>query len=401
MLRTLRPLPTPVGTAVLDVWWRPLAAALDGTGPALVPVPDGVDGERVLAMARLDQPVEDPVDDPVALVVPTSGSTGPVKGALLGAGALRHSAGATHERLGGPGHWLLALPVTHIAGLQVLIRSLLAGHLPVCLDTTGGFTPDRFAAATAQLPGPPRYTSLVPTQAHRLLTGPAAGRRALAAYDAVLLGGAAADTALLARATDAGVRIVTTYGMTETCGGCVYDGTALRDVRVGFDPTGRVELGGPVVFAGYRLRPDLTAPARRVRDGLAWHVTGDLGELRADGTLRILGRVDDMIVTGGEKIAPMRVEDALVGLPEVRAAAVIGVPDPEWGQRVAAVVVPEEPGDPPTLDRLRAALADRLPAAGLPRTVTVVERLPLLGSGKVDRAALRRLVGGDTGPRMR
>lgn len=401
MLRALRPLPTPVGPGVLDVWWEPLAAALDGTGPALVPVPDGADGERVHAMARLDRPVDDHLGQPVALVVPTSGSTGPAKGALLGAAALRHSAGATHERLGGPGHWLLALPVTHVAGLQVLTRSLLGGHRPVCLDTTGGFRPDRFAAATAQLTGPARYTALVPTQAHRLLTGPAAGRRALAAYDAVLLGGAAADAALLARAADAGVRIVTTYGMTETCGGCVYDGMALRDVQVGFDPTGRVELGGPVVFAGYRLRPDLTAPARRVRDGLAWHVTNDLGELRADGTLRIFGRADDMILTGGEKIAPLRVEEALVGLPEIQQAAVIGVCDPEWGERVAAVVVPTEPHDPPTLARLRAALADRLPAAGLPRTVTVVDRLPVLGSGKVDRVALRRLVGGDTGARMR
>ena len=344
-----------------------LAAALDG-GPAVVPevAPD------VLAALRPDEPLE---HDDVALVVPTSGSTGEPKGVLLTAGNLRSSALATAARLGGSGQWLLAIPPTHVGGLQVLVRSLLAGTTPEVLPP-GPFEAGAFAEATARLSGARRYVSLVPTQLRRLLPDP----DALRAYDAVLLGGAAAPAALLERARGAGVRVVTTYGMSETSGGCVYDGVPLDGVRVEVDD-GRVRLGGPVVARGYRLRPDLTAAAF---DGDVF-TTSDLGRLDG-GVLRVLGRADDVLVSGGENVAPLAVEGALEAHPSVVEAAVTGVPDDEWGTRVVALVVLR---GPLTLAEARDQVAATLPRSWAPRALREVEALPLLASGKLDRVALR------------
>jgi O-succinylbenzoic acid--CoA ligase len=346
-----------------------LAAALDG-GPAVVPeVP-----AAVLAALRPDEPLE---HDDVALVVPTSGSTGAPKGVLLTAAALRASALATADRLGGHGQWLLAIPPVHIGGLQVLVRSLLAGTTPVVLPP-GPFDAAAFAAATARLTGPRRCVSLVPTQLRRLLQ--AQDCAGLRAYDAVLLGGAAAPAPLLERARAAGVRVVTTYGMTETSGGCVYDGVPLDGVRVSVDG-GRVRLGGPVVARGYRLRPDLTAAAF---DGDVF-TTSDLGRLDG-GVLTVLGRADDVVVSGGENVPPLAVEAALERHPSVLEAAVTGVPDEEWGSRVVALVVLRAPL---TLAAARDHVAASLPRAWAPRELREVEALPLLASGKLDRAALR------------
>jgi O-succinylbenzoic acid--CoA ligase len=345
-----------------------LIAALDGSGPALLPSTD----PRVLAALRPDEPLESP---DVALVVPTSGSTGEPKGVLLTAENLRASADATATRLGGHGQWLLAIPATHVGGLQVLVRSLLAGTEPVALQ--GATTVEAFEAATARLTGQRRYVSLVPTQLHRL-----AGSPALQEYDAVLLGGAAAPAALLERVRAAGVHVVTTYGMTETSGGCVYDGVPLSGVRV--EVADRIRLSGPVVARGYRLRPDLTAQAFQ---GDAF-TTSDVGRLGLDGRLVVLGRADDVVVTGGEKVAPAAVEAALAEHPAVADVGVVGVPDGEWGQRVVAVVV-LRPGAVLTLEQAREHVAARLPRAAAPRELRVVEALSLLPSGKVDRAALR------------
>ena len=344
-----------------------LAAALDGTGPAVVPDVPGVQA------LRPDEPLE---HDDVALVVPTSGSTGEPKGVLLTAANLRASAGATEARIGS-GQWLLAIPPTHVGGLQVLVRSLLAGTSPEVL-ADGPFTAAAFAEATARLTGPRRCVSLVPTQLRRVQDG--IGLEALRAYDAVLLGGAAAPPALLDQVRAAGVRLVTTYGMSETSGGCVYDGLPLDGVRVGARD-GRITLSGPVVARGYRLRPDLTAEA--------FHgdtfTTRDLGRLDG-GVLRVLGRADDVVVSGGEKVPPLTVEAALEGHPAVVEAAVIGVPDPEWGARVVAFVVLRSSL---SLAQAREHVARDLPRAWAPRELHEVEALPLLASGKVDRAALR------------
>ena len=344
-----------------------LAAALDGTGPALLPTTE----PRVLAALRPDEPLE---HDDVAVVVPTSGSTGEPKGALLTAGNLRASAEATAAVVG-EGQWLLAIPTTHIGGLQVLVRSLLAGTLPVLLQ--GPTTVEAFEAATARLDGPVRLVSLVPTQLRRLLASPA-----LLSYDAVLLGAAAAPPALLAAAREAGVRVVTTYGMSETSGGCVYDGRPLAGVTV---ETGeRIRLSGPVVARGYRLRPDLSAAAF---DGDTF-TTADVGHWDGD-RLVVQGRADDVVVTGGEKVAPSAVEAVLAEHPAVADAAVVGVPDDEWGARVVAVVV-LRPGASLSLEQARAHVAAVLPRAAAPRELRVVPALPLLASGKIDRISLAR-----------
>ncbi len=230
---------------------------------------------------------------------------------MLTSDALRHSARATHDRLGGPGQWLLALPVTHVAGLTVLVRSLQARTRPEVLDLYGGFSVEAFVAATGRLhPDVRRYTSLVPTQLRRLLDAGAD----LSTYDGVLVGGAALSPSLQAAAVDAGVSVVTTYGMSETCGGCVYDGEPLDGVTVQLRDDGRVELGGPVVFAGYRLRPDLTAEA--LVGGR--HLTQDLGRWLPDGRLEVVGRADDVVLTGGVTVPAAMVERVLGGHPARR-----------------------------------------------------------------------------------
>ncbi|GEL45678.1 O-succinylbenzoic acid--CoA ligase [Cellulomonas hominis] len=371
-----------------------LAAALAGSGPAVLPV------ETASGLAHED--AGGPVPDDVALLVRTSGSTGVPREVMLTAAALRASADATHRRLSGPGRWLLPLPPAHVAGLQVLVRSLVAGTTPAVL--AGPFRPDAFAAATARLgedaDGAPRYTSLVPTQVHRLL-GSDEGADALAAYDAVLLGGAAAPPGLVERARARGARVVTTYGMSETCGGCVYDGVPLEGVRVELDGDGRIRIAGPVLAAGYRSRPDLDADLFEERDGVRWLRTSDLGRWTTRGAgparLEVLGRADDVLVTGGEKVAPAAVERVLGERPGVGEVLVVGVPDDEWGQALVAVVVPPAGAPGPDLADLRAAAAGALGRAAAPRHLVTVAALPLRGPGKPDRRAAADLAARELG----
>lgn len=331
-----------------------VAAALDGTGPALLTDP----AARSLA---------GPVDNDVAFVVPTSGSTGDAKGVLLTADCLQASAAATAARIGA-GQWLLAIPRTHVGGLQVLVRSVLAGTTPVMLH--GATTVASFEAAAARLTGARRYVSLVPTQLRRLVDSPA-----LRDFDAVLVGAAATPAGLLERARRNGVGVVTTYGMTETSGGCVYDGVPLDGVQV--DVGDRIRLRGPVLAKGYRHGP--------LTDATGWFATTDHGAWR-DGRLVVLGRADDVIVTGGLKVAPVLVEARLREHPSVRDVAVVGLSDAEWGQRVVAVVVLD---GPLSLDEARAQVSGPLPRAAAPRELQVVDALPLLPSGKIDRRGLQ------------
>jgi O-succinylbenzoic acid--CoA ligase len=365
-LRPLRPLAVTPGELLPG-----LSAAIDGSGPAVLPLPGGPEGERLRAAI----PPVAAVEDGVAAVVATSGSTGAPKGVLLTSAALLHSARATHARLAGPGQWLLALPASRIAGLQVLVRSLVAGTSPVVLDRLGSF-----AEATQRLdPTRRRYTALVPTQLMRLLDA----RIDLSAYDAILLGGAAASAALIARARSAGARVIPTYGMTETCGGCVYDGEPLDGVRVIADADGRLRISGRVLAGGYLFG----APSTGEGFAEGWFRTADLGTVDADGTVTVLGRADDVIVTGGVNVAPGVVEATLAGHPAVRECAVVGRADEEWGQRVVAYVVPTGPA--PTLAELRDHVLGQIGKAAAPRELILVDALPLLSSGKVDRNALR------------
>ncbi len=353
-----------------------VAAALDGDRPlAVLPAgpPAAVDAAR--AVLRADEPLEDGTD----LVVVTSGSTGTGRGVLLSADAVRASATATLDRIGGPGSWLLALPVSAIAGLQILCRSEISGRTAVVLDKGEGL-----ASAVTRMPaGERRYTSLVPTQLVRFLD---VEPDALRAFDAILVGGAAADPALLDRARAADVRVVTTYGMTETAGGCVYDGVPLDGVRVRVAGDG-IELAGPVLASGYRLDPSGTAAAF----GDGWFRTRDAGTLDAAGGLTVLGRLDDVVISGGVNVAPAAVEAALREHPGVADAVVVGRPDAEWGQRVVAAVVPS--GRPaPELAELRRWVADRLGAPAAPRQLHVLDAVPTLHTGKPDRRAVAALI---------
>lgn len=375
-------LPVPRGSAAREVL-PTLRRVLDGSVGAVLPVPADDARETTRLTSALSPGT--PIDDGVAMVVATSGSTGVPKGALLTVDALRASADATHRRLGGPGAWLLALPAHHIAGLQVLLRSIAAGAEPTIVDVADGFDPRLLVEAEAEMHAPRRYTSLVPTQLIKVLEQPDAAA-ALARFDAVLLGGAATPAPVLARARDAGIPVVRTYGMSETCGGCVYDGIALDGVEVRIDD-GRVVLGGATLASGYRGMPDHPAFAEP-----GWFRTDDAGTVDTlpggRRVLRIVGRIDDAITTGGLTVVPQVVEAVLAELDGVAECVVVGVPDDRLGHRVAALIVPG-PGTTPTADAVRAAVTDALGRAAAPREIRFVEALPLRGPGKVDRAAAR------------
>ncbi|MGX5657502.1 o-succinylbenzoate--CoA ligase [Geodermatophilus nigrescens] len=374
MPRQLTVLPAPEAPAdVLGSVLPAVHAALEGSAPLAV-LPAG----PAAAAAREVLAPEDPLEDGADLVVVTSGSTGGGRGVLLPAAALRASATATLDRLGGPGTWLLALPVSAIAGLQVLVRSALAGTLPAVLAPGEGL-----AAAAARMPGGRRYTALVPTQLRRYLDREP---EVLRTFDAVLVGGAATDPALLARARAEGVAAVTTYGMSETAGGCVYDGVPLDGVRVRVDDDG-IAIAGPVLALGYRRDPAGTAAAFTGGE----FRTRDAGTIGADGRLTVTGRLDDVVVTGGVNVAPQAVEGALREHPDVADAVVFGRPDDEWGQRVVAAVVPA-PGAAPELAALRAWVSGRLGGPSAPRELHLLDAVPTLHTGKPDRRGVAATV---------
>jgi len=392
--RLLTPTLTSGDDTILDLL-PALRAALNGSGPALrLRGTAGQIADRGEFGPIELGPEDDDPTDPTAVAVTTSGSSGVPKTVLLSAAALLASAGATHDRLGGAGHWLLALPAQHIAGVQVLVRSLIAGTRPAVLELSAGFTPEGFVEAAGRVggrPGARRYTALVPTQLTRLLTAPGeAGRtaaEALRGFDAVLVGGAALGPVLREQAAAAEVRLVATYGMSETCGGCVYNSMALDGVEVRLQDDGRVLLGGPMLARGYLNDPVGTAAAFRIEDGRRWFRTDDAGELDGD-RLRILGRLDSVIITGGVNVAPGPVEVALQRLPGVAEAVVVGLPDPEWGHRVAAALVLLPGAVPPTLAQARALVTAEVSAPAAPRQLTLLDVLPLRGPGKPDRTAI-------------
>jgi O-succinylbenzoic acid--CoA ligase len=356
---------------------------LNGSDPAFVAVPAHHDDEFTLALR-----VGEEIDDDIALVVTTSGTTGAPKGALLTAEALTASASATYQRLGGQGRWLLAVPPYHIAGLQVLVRSVLAGSAPVELDVSAGFDISQLPSAVNSLGSGRRYTSLVAAQLAKALTDPGA-TAALAELDAILLGGGPAPRPVLDAAAAAGLTVVRTYGMSETAGGCVYDGVALDGVGLRIHADGRIVLGGVTLAKGYRNPVD---PNPFAEPG--WFLTDDLGALDDSGVLNVLGRVDDAISTGGLTVLPGPVEAALGTHPAVSDCAVFGVTDDRLGQRVVAAVVVGIGSAAPTLDELRHHVARTLDITAAPRELHVIEELPRRGIGKVDRMALVRRFAG-------
>lgn len=338
-----------------------LAEALAGGAP-VAPLPE----PRLLDALAPGEPVTEP---DAAAVVTTSGTTGDPKAVVLSRAAVSFAAAAAHERLGGPGDWVCALPTQHVAGLMTIARAVVAG------------TAVSFARADlADLPEPSgrSYLSLVAAQLDRALGEPTTLAR-LRSHAAVLVGGSAMPAALRQRAAESGVKVVATYGMSETCGGCVYDGVPLAGVRVRLDGE-RICLGGSMAFSGYRLRPELTAEV----------LSGDLVRTQdrgrwTDGRLQVLGRLDDVILSGGENVdlaAAQRSCDAEFG---PGALALLAVPDPRWGARVVAFTTR-------ALDaaEVRARLEPRLGRAGTPKELRRIGELAYTSLGKIDRTVLLR-----------
>jgi O-succinylbenzoic acid--CoA ligase len=309
----------------------------------------------------------DAAASPEPLVIATSGSTGAPKRVVLSRDAMRASALATQERLGGPGQWVLNLPPTYVAGVQVLYRSVVAGTEPV-----------EHIEHIEDVDGARSYISLVPTQLLRMLRDDEGDLRP---FSAVLVGGGPVDPRLRDQAASGGIDVVATYGMSETCGGCVYDGVPLDGVELRIGDDGEVLLRGPMLFDGYEGEPQRTAAA--LRDG--WFHTDDVGEITDDGRLRITGRRDDVIISGGVKVPAVAVAAAVAADTAVVDVAVLGVPDEEWGERVVAFV---ETRDPISLSAVRDLV---VPREWAPRQLVVVTSLPRLPNGKPDRVALRAM----------
>lgn len=340
-------------------------------GPLIRAAVEMFDGGPALWWAPSTPPTLSP---DVGAVVATSGSTGAPKLVVLSRPALRAAASSAQTRLGGPLTWHLALPPRYVAGLMVVLRAAVADRPVVAASRDLSDL-----AAT----GDGDAVSLVPTQLHRALADPGLSRR-LSRFDAVLVGGAGLPVELRERADAAGIRVIETYGMSETCGGCVWDGVALPGVDVALEPApglpegaGRVTLAGPMLFDGYHGDPAATAEV--LGDGRLH--TADWGRL-IDDRLELGGRIDDVVITGGVNVDLGAVRRAVAAVePD---AAVLAVPDPEWGSRIV-LFAPSG-----TLDGWRGLLADSLGREALPRQLVVVDPLPRTDGGKPDRAALLR-----------
>lgn len=378
-----------------------LVAALEdalGGGSPVLPVGPEADEAAVEALLR------EPLPEGTALVVRTSGSSGVPKAVALSADALRASAEATHEAFGGPGQWLVALPAHLISGIQMLVRSAVTGIAPVFFD--GSFDPERFLYAAEGMEAERRYASLVPVQFSRLLDlaeSDAAAAEALRRFDAVLVGGQAVPLAMRRRAHELGVSLKRSYGMTETSGGCVYDGVEIGDTRVRIRG-GEVQLAGSVLALGYVGDPVLTADRfveEADRDGVPsrWYRTGDAGELLG-GMLTVTGRLDRVLVSGGVNVSLDEVERAVREFPGWESAVALGIPHAEWGERVTLVVESEEipasadgrtgEGAHAGFDEVRAAVRERLGAAAAPDWVNELDEMPRLPGGKPDLQAIER-----------
>jgi O-succinylbenzoic acid--CoA ligase len=362
--------------------WRDIAGEAWASEAALLPVDHRLPAPAVRDLLARGAPTvlvsEDgwrrmtagrPADPALALVVATSGSSGRPRLVELTRSAVETAVSASLHALGaGPGDgWVSCLPPAHIGGLLVVLRGVLGGapllfRPPAELEPAEGFP----------------FSSIVPTQLARCLD---AGVD-LRGYRGLLVGGGGMEAALAARAAAAGARCVVTYGLTQSCGGIVYDGTPLPGVSVRIGDGGEVQLGGPTLLRGYR---DGSA-AGLTPDG--WLPTGDAGRVDGDGRLLVHGRLDDLIVTGGENVWPGDVEAAQRSHPAVADCAVFGRPDPTWGQRVVAAVVARDRAVPPTLDALRDHVGARLGRHQAPRELLLVESVPRTALGKLRRAGL-------------
>lgn len=381
--------PVAAGEAVRDAWAAGEAVAVvDPRDPqfrieerlASLRPTEILDGHGRRAWRDRDGDGE-PVPAGVAAVVATSGTTAEPRWVMLDEHALEASAFAVHAALGADpidDSWLACVPLTGVAGLAILARGFHTGTEVVVHDRF-----DTAAVARAPQEGS-TLVSLVPTTLSRLLDAGAPVDR----FRHILLGGAPAPPGLLARARAAGAHVSTTYGLTETGGGCVHDGKPLIGVEVATDPaTDELLVRGQVTMRGYRLDEPATAAAFTA-DGFLR--TGDLGRVHPDGTVQVGDRRKDVIITGAVNVSPTAVEHVLLLHPAIRDVCVVGLPDPEWGERVVAYVVPVRKGLPPSLADLRAFAQSRLTSAELPREIRTVEEIPRSPGGKLLRRLLPR-----------
>nr|WP_209707009.1 AMP-binding protein [Leucobacter exalbidus] len=364
-----------------------LGDALAGGAPILPITDDPGQAEHAAALQRADLP------EGTAVVIRTSGSSGVPKAVALSAAALRASAEATHERLGGPGQWLVTLPAQLISGLQMLVRSAHAGTQPVFFD--GHFEPEALLAAAERMEGERRYVSLVPVQFMRLLDlaeRDAAAAETLRRFDAVLVGGQAITLEMRRRAYALEIELRRSYGMTETAGGCVYDGVEIGDTLVRIRG-GEVQLAGASLALGYVGDAALTNDCFITEaDGTRWYRTGDAGELLG-GMLTVTGRLDRVIISGGINVALDEVERVVRELPGWADACALGTADPVWGERVHLVRTTSTDTSDTSFADASAAVRAALGVAAEPTGETVVDAIPRLAGEKPDRAALAALCG--------
>jgi len=368
---------------VRDVW---------AAGAALLPIDPRLPRPEAEALLRLARPTAlieerggeavserlddgEPVDEGVVLVVHTSGTQGDPKLVQFDRsaidGAVAASAFALEARPRDP--WICCLPLAHVGGMLVLLRGVLFGA-PVAVHPS-------FDPALVKAERDVAFISVVPTMLLRLLD---AGVD-LARFRAILVGGAHLTPGIRERAERAGATVIETYGLTESCGGVVYEGLPLPSVEMRVNADGGIELRGPMLMLGYRFDPATTKQAF-TDDG--WLRPGDAGEIDAQGHLHVVGRIDDLINTGGERVWPQEVETALREHRKVADVGVGGRLDAEWGQRVVAFVVPVDPSSPPSLEELRDFAAGRIGRHKAPRELVLVDELPLTLSGKLRRAAI-------------
>lgn len=388
--RSLRRVPVPPGIEGPARLLPALADALAGTGAAIAPVPtvtSTVSNDYVMSVLAALRPDDTPLEsDDVAVVIATSGSTGSPRGVLHSTRTLTALTDAVHGAGARP-QWVLALPVTSVGGINVLVRAIAADREPITLPTIGGagpFSPRDFAAAvdSARQQHDDVRVSLVPPQVARLLSDED-GTRALRECSQILVGGAALRTSLREVASAIGITLVSTYGSTETSGGCIYDGVPLPGVEAHVDPeTGTLVIQGPHVALGYRCAPDLTRQCFTPEG----YRTPDIARVADDGRVTVIGRSDDVVIINGVNVSVTAVEHALADHPDIEAAAVVAVTAPEREPQLHAFVVVRDSA-PRAMDDARESTSQRLGRPARPQ-MHQVDSLPHLPNGKVDRRLL-------------
>lgn len=366
-----------------------LAKALWENGPAVL-----IKDQHTHELLKESTPHLNNVPEETALIINTSGTSGTPKTVALSAEGLIAAANATHHRLGGPGQWLLSLPLTFIAGASILTRSLVAHTTPIVVPVEH-FDPETFIEGVLKMTGDRKYASVVPVQLSRLLTAcehNTSARKALASLDAILVGGQALDEKLKSTAKEHGLNIVTTYGSSETSGGCVYDGIPLEGVEIEIDPvTSEIMISAPQLALGYIDEDQRTNNIFQYRNNRRRYHTGDRGEIR-NGILEIWGRQDRTIISGGIKIDLDHMQSEIAQKMGLKDCAVVHIPDLEWGSRPVVVISQDEIENRENIhNELIEFVSSTLGKAAIPKSVVVVEKLPRTSSGKLDFVALSRL----------